>query len=235
MNLLKKLNSTLLSLLLLCGNSVYALEIDYDEWDNADVEFKDDQKKLVAEKKAAKALAERQNNIKKTEASRQAARSAETDLKANTAEKEAKKNRLQNDTNAFLDNILGSAPKNILVRAEKIDSNGRTAIHDASISGDAIALNKLLSSKDISFINIKDNQNNTPLHHAVLNNRSEAIDALLNKNARVNEKNSEGKTPLDIAFSLSEKSKLDRLMNQDVIKRLRQYGAKTSAELATRR
>ncbi|MCX5923565.1 MAG: ankyrin repeat domain-containing protein [Candidatus Dependentiae bacterium] len=207
----KKLNAAFLSLLLLSGSHTYGPEIDYDEWDDTGIEIKN---KQTAEELKKIQREEQQRNIAKKNQSRA------KNISTQNAD-EAKNIPIQ-DTDKYLDSIMNKAPKPA-VKALSFDE--KTPKYIASIAG----TEQLLSN--LSFINIKDNQNNTPLHLAVLKNDESAINGLLENNARVNEKNSEGKTPLDIAFDLSKNSRFNRLMNQDVIKRLRQSGAKTSAEV----
>ena len=51
----------------------------------------------------------------------------------------------------------------------------------------------------IKDVNLTDDMNNTSLHWACLNNRTEVINVLLEKKANINARNNEGKTPMYIA------------------------------------
>ena len=84
-----------------------------------------------------------------------------------------------------------------------IDSDGKTILYYSIKYGyNNILKNIINNSKNIIGIhinNIKDNNNNNPLHYASQFNNSEAIEILLNNNTDINTINNQGNTPLHLS------------------------------------
>jgi ankyrin repeat protein len=76
------------------------------------------------------------------------------------------------------------------------------------------------NSKDIigiTIYNIKDKNNNTPLHYAVLYNNSVALNVLLDIDSNINIANDEGNTPLHIAVYNNNIDNINLLLKSKVI------------------
>lgn len=92
--------------------------------------------------------------------------------------------------------IVGGADLNMIVT-----ENGRTLLHAAALQSDTLLTLVFLLSKGAD-PNVYDNEGQTPLTLAVLNNKLEAVDALVNGGADPNYPAMTGKKPLAIAEEL---------------------------------
>lgn len=108
-------------------------------------------------------------------------------------------------------------------KIDYIDTDGKTILYYPIKYGYNNILKILLNnSKNIIGIhidNIKDKNNNTPLHYASLYNNTEALDYLLNfsTNIIINTIDNEGRTPLHIAVNNNNINNINLLLKQKVI------------------
>jgi len=103
---------------------------------------------------------------------------------------------------ADLDRLKSYIRKNA-EKVEEKDSQGRTPLHCAAISGDFDVV-KYLVSLNIG-IEVKDNADRTPLHYAAEHGTKEIMELLMSKGAKINARDCEGLTPLNFAMKAGKK------------------------------
>lgn len=81
---------------------------------------------------------------------------------------------------------------------------GLSALHIASIRGNVRTVEKLLSLG--CFIDVEDDSLRTPLHHAVINNRTTIVELLISNGANPTRETDLGKNALDITMNKPDKS-----------------------------
>ncbi|KAK8792016.1 hypothetical protein WA158_005393 [Blastocystis sp. Blastoise] len=101
-----------------------------------------------------------------------------------------------------------SSEKSVL--NQSIDGNGRNALHFASAQGYNDCINYLLTL-DSDLINKADDQGDTPLSLACINDRANSIKLLVEKKADINQ-DLGGKTPLHVACSSCSKDTVEWLI-----------------------
>jgi ankyrin repeat protein len=100
------------------------------------------------------------------------------------------------------------------------------SIHDAALDGNIEAVKQHLAAG--TDVNAKDEDGETPLHHA---GTKEVTELLIAKGADVNAKNNNGRTPLDMVF-IKTKISLTKRRRSEIADLLRKkHGAKTGEEL----
>ena len=78
---------------------------------------------------------------------------------------------------------------------------GNSPIHQCAIKGEIEGIRRILdeSALDFSIIDAKNRDGNTPLHLSVINQKTDTLQFLLDRGARIDQKNNEGNTPLQLA------------------------------------
>ena len=95
---------------------------------------------------------------------------------------------------------------------------GNSPIHQYAIQGNIEGiiriLNESASNLDFSIIDAKNREGNTPLHLSVINQKTDTLQFLLDRGARIDQKNNEGNTPLQLACKKGDLQIVKYLINK---------------------